>query len=36
MMFNDAVSKMKVDPKHFFRCAKRYSICKQEVGPCVQ
>ena len=28
-----AVSKIKVDPKHFFRCAKRYSICKQEVGP---
>ena len=28
-----AVSKLKVDPKHFFRYAKRYSICKQEVGP---
>ena len=28
-----AVSKIKVDPKHFFRYAKRYSICKQEVGP---
>ena len=27
------VSKIKVDPKHFFRYAKRYSICKQEVGP---
>ena len=28
-----AVSKIKVDPKHFFRYAKRYSICKQVVGP---
>ena len=28
-----AVSKIKFDPKHFFRYAKRYSICKQEVGP---
>ena len=28
-----AVSKIKVDPMHFFRYAKRYSICKQEVGP---
>ena len=28
-----AVSKIKVDPKHFYRYAKRYSICKQEVGP---
>ena len=28
-----AVSKIKVDPKHFFRYAKRYIICKQEVGP---
>ena len=28
-----AVSKIKVDPKHFFRYAKRYSICKQEFGP---
>ena len=28
-----AVSKIKVDPKHFFRYAKRYSICKQEVCP---
>ena len=28
-----AVSKIKVDPKHFFRYAKKYSICKQEVGP---
>ena len=28
-----AVSKIKVDPKHCFRYAKRYSICKQEVGP---
>ena len=28
-----AASKIKVDPKHFFRYAKRYSICKQEVGP---
>ena len=28
-----AVSKIKVDPKHFFRYAKRYSICKQEVSP---
>ena len=28
-----AVSKIKVDPKHFFRYAKRYSICKREVGP---
>ena len=28
-----AVSKIKADPKHFFRYAKRYSICKQEVGP---
>ena len=27
------VSKIKVDPKHFFRYSKRYSICKQEVGP---
>ena len=27
------VSKIKVDPKHFFRYAKRYSICEQEVGP---
>ena len=27
------VSKIKVDPKHFFMYAKRYSICKQEVGP---
>ena len=25
--------KSKVGPKHFFRYAKRYSICKQEVGP---
>ena len=30
-----AVSKIKVDPKHFFRYAKRYSICKQEVGPLI-
>ena len=28
-----AVSKIKVDPKHFFRYAKRYRICKQDVGP---
>ena len=28
-----AVSKIKVDPKHFFRYAKRYNICKQELGP---
>ena len=28
-----AVSKIKVDPKHFFRYAKIYSICKQEPGP---
>ena len=28
-----AVSKINVDPKHFFRYAKRYSICKQGVGP---
>ena len=28
-----AVPKIKVDPKHFLRYAKRYSICKQEVGP---
>ena len=28
-----AVSNIKVDPKHFLRYAKRYSICKQEVGP---
>ena len=28
-----AVSKIKVDPMHFFRYAKRYSTCKQEVGP---
>ena len=28
-----AVSKFKIDPKHFFIYAKRYSICKQEVGP---
>ena len=28
-----AVSKIKVDPKNFFRYAKRYSTCKQEVGP---
>ena len=28
-----AVSKIKVDPKHSFRYAKRYIICKQEVGP---
>ena len=28
-----AVSKIKVDPKHFFRYAKRYRICKHEVGP---
>ena len=27
-----AVSKIKVDPKDFFRYGKRYSICKQEVG----
>ena len=27
------VSIIKVDPKHFFRYVKRYSICKQEVGP---
>ena len=27
-----AVSKIKVDPKHFFWYAKRYSICKREVG----
>ena len=31
-----AVSKIKVDPKHFFRYAKRYSIFKQEVGPRAQ
>ena len=29
---NVAVSKIKVDPKHFFRYAKRYRICKHEVG----
>ena len=28
-----AVSKFRVDPKHFFMYAKRYSICKQEVDP---
>ena len=28
-----AVSKIKVDPKHFFMYAKRYIICKQVVGP---
>ena len=28
-----AVSKIKVDLKYFFRYAKRYSNCKQEVGP---
>ena len=28
-----AVSKIMIDPKHVFRYAKRYSICKQEVGP---
>ena len=28
-----AVSKIKVDPKHFYMYSKRYSICKQEVGP---
>ena len=28
-----AVSKIKVDPKHFFWYAKRYSICKQEDDP---
>ena len=28
-----AVSNIKVDLKHFFRYAKIYSICKQEVGP---
>ena len=28
-----AVSKIKVDPKHFYKYAKRYSTCKQEVGP---
>ena len=28
-----AVSKIKIYPKHFFRYAKRCSICKQEVGP---
>ena len=28
-----AVSKIKVNPKHFFMYANRYSICKQEVGP---
>ena len=28
-----AVSKIKVDPKHFFRYTKKYRICKQEVGP---
>ena len=28
-----AVAKIKVDPKHFLRYAKRYSICKQGVGP---
>ena len=28
-----AVSKIKVDPKHFFSYAKRYTICRQEVGP---
>ena len=27
------VSKIKVDPKHFFMYANRYSIFKQEVGP---
>ena len=28
-----AVSNIKVDPKHFLRYIKRFSICKQEVGP---
>ena len=28
-----SVSIIKVDPKYFFMYAKRYSICKQEVGP---
>ena len=28
-----AVSKIKVDHKHFFRYAKRYKICKEDVGP---
>ena len=28
-----AVSKIKVDYKYFYRYSKRYSICKQEVGP---
>ena len=28
-----SVSKIQVDPEHFFRYAKRYSICKPEVGP---
>ena len=30
-----AVSKIEVDPKNFFRYAKRYSICKQDIGPLV-
>ena len=28
-----AVSKIRIDPKHFFVYAKIYIICKQEVGP---
>ena len=28
-----AVSKIRVDATHFFMYARRYSICKQEVGP---
>ena len=27
------VAKIKVDPKYFFRFAKKYSICKTDIGP---
>ena len=28
-----AVTKIKTDPNYFFRCAKKHSICLNEIGP---
>ena len=30
---NSAVTKIKDDPNYFFRCAKKFSICKTDIGP---
>ena len=30
---NAAVSKIKDDPNYFFRYAKKFSICKTDIGP---